>query len=229
MLFGKSPDFCGLPKVFFVPVQSELILKMLFGKSPKMSAGDSIAPRLIRTDWSIDRADWLMAGWTGRMDWIHAEPRAYRLNDWMIEWLNDYMIACPIDWSDWLIDWLIGAISVVDRIQADGDWLGLMDRLIDCEPARHYGSNVTQAVVDGLMDGLSERVRVMLIDRLIGLVDGLMAGWLDGLDICWAAGLNRDAGLSTWDSWIGGSESWWELMAATMRHPSPPRSAEICA
>jgi hypothetical protein len=62
--------------------------------------------------------------------------------------------------------------------------LGLMDRLIDCEPARHYGSNVTQAVVDGLMDGLSERVRVMLIDRLIGLVDGLMAGWLDGLDIC---------------------------------------------
>jgi hypothetical protein len=43
---------------------------------------------------------------------------------------------------------------------------------------------VTQAVVDGLMDGLSERVRVMLIDRLIGLVDGLMAGWLDGLDTC---------------------------------------------
>ena len=46
--------------------------------------------------------------------------------------------------------------------------MGLMDRLIDCEPARHYGSNVTQAVVDGLMDGLSERVRVMLIDQSTG-------------------------------------------------------------
>jgi hypothetical protein len=50
-------------------------------------------------------------------------------------------------------------------------------------------------------------------DWLINRSGWLIDGWMDGLDTCWAAGLNRDAGLSTWDSWIGAI---WELMAATM-------------
>eukprot|EP01046_Picozoa_sp_COSAG06_P072800 COSAG06_NODE_21467_length_755_cov_3.660061_1_plen_68_part_01 len=42
MLFWKSPEFCRLTRVFFVSVQSELILKILFEKSPKMSMPPAI-------------------------------------------------------------------------------------------------------------------------------------------------------------------------------------------
>jgi hypothetical protein len=165
-------------------------------------------------DWLTDWSDWLIDRLIGAISFVVT----FRL---MVIGLIDRLIGAISFVVTFrlmvigLTDGLIRAISVGHRIQADGDWLGLMDRLIDwLHASRLDTTEQRDAGSSGWMDGMSEWVRVMMIDWdwLINRSGWWMDGWIDGwIGYMLSRGLKprcRSEYLGQLDGW---SESWWEL------------------